>query len=110
MDITLGEGEKVTVSIAPNRRSTGRPGIFATPVTWTAAVTGDGNGIVVNVAEDRISAVIHGRVAGSIGTLSLAAVTLRGDEVSETHGITVTPPAADDFGVSVSEPVPDEAA
>lgn len=110
MDITLGEGEVVTMAIAPKKRSTGRPGIFASPVTWVASVTGDGAGVVVNVADDLLSARIRGRTAGTIGTIDLKATRLDGVEVSETHTVTVTPPAADDFGATFSDPVPDEAA
>ena len=107
MDITISEGELVTMTIAPNKRSTGRPGIFATPVSWVAAVSGDTTGIIVDVSDDALSAKIRGRVSGTIGSLTLAARRLDGGESSETHGITVTPPAADDFGASISEPMTD---
>ena len=110
MDITIPEGEVVTMMISPKRRVSGRPGVFAGPVEWIGAASGDGTGIVIDVADDLLSAKIHGKVAGTTGAVTLTARTLRGDELSETHRITVTPPAADDFGVSVSEPVADEAA
>ena len=109
MDITIPEGEVVTMTIAPNKRSTGRPGIFATPVSWVAAVSGDTSGIVVDVSDDALSSKIRGRIAGTLGSLTLKARRLDGAESSETHNITVTPPAADDFGASISEPMPDVA-
>ena len=108
MDITLAEGERVALSISPRRRSDGRPGSFASPVVWSAAVTGDGNGIVVIVADDAMSAIIRARVAGTIGTLTLDATTFRGSPISEMHTITVTSPVADDFGIELGEIVPDE--
>ena len=107
MDITMSEGQKVLFSIHPNRRSDNRDGVFASPVVFAASISGDGSGIVVNVADDLRSAAIHGKMAGTTGTLSLSARKLNGDDVVETHTITVTPPAADDFGATVSEPVPD---
>lgn len=109
MHITLAEGEKVTLSIHPKRHSDGRPGAFASPVTWTAAVSDDGSGVIVDVAADQLSAVIHGKTAGATASIGLSATRLNGVEVTETHTVTVTPPAADDFGAEIGEIVPDEA-
>lgn len=107
MDIGMAEGEVVTMMISPKRKVSGRPGVFAGPVVWTGASSGDGTGIIIDVADDMLSAKIHGKVAGTTGSVTLKAKKLNGEELSETHSITVAPAAADDFGVSVSDPAPD---
>ena len=108
MDITLAEGEKVELSVHPRRRSDGRAGTFAGLIVWSASVAGDGSGIVIDVAGDRLSAIIHGKTAGAAASISLSATKLNGIEISETHAVTVTPPPADDFGTELGEIVPEE--